>query len=84
MPTPKEENQKRQIAFLADRLSVLIVLIGQREGGWDWLYGEHMWQNSDGIAEVLREWTDYDTAKDIVRLWLKKHNARERDNERPD
>lgn len=82
MPTPSEENQKQQItraneriAFMADRMAVLLVLLGQRHGGWEWLYGEDMWQNPEGIAEVLRDWPDYGVAKDIIRLWIRKHDA---------
>ena len=80
MPTPKEESQKRQIAFLADRMAVMLCILKSRHGDWEWLYGENMWESEEGMAAEMREWPEYATAKDILRLWLKKHNEREKQN----
>ena len=79
MPTEQcEENSEhkaksdRRLQLLADRAAVMIVLLGQRHGGWEWLFGEHMWQDPEGIADEIREWPEYKTATDIVRLWIQR------------
>lgn len=75
----KAKSDKR-IAFLADRMAVMLVILKSRHGDWDWLYGEAMWSDPEGMAEELRDWSEYKVAKDIVRLWLKKHDTREKGN----
>lgn len=73
----KARSDKR-LAFMADRMAVMLCIIKSRHNDWEWLYGEDMWTNPDGMAAELRDWSDYRVATDIVRLWLKKHDARER------
>ncbi len=70
----------RRLALLADRLAVLLVVVKNRHGN-DWApwFGESTWEDPDRMAEEIRGWPDYKTAKDIVKLFLKRQDGREED-----
>jgi len=68
----------RRIALLADRMAVMIALLGARHNGWEWLFGEHMWQDPDGIAEEIREWNEYRNGLEIVKLFIRRDDEREK------
>lgn len=67
----KEKSDKR-IAFLADRMAVMMVILQSRHGGWEWFYGENTWRGDDNMANEIRDWKEYDTAKEIIKLWIRK------------
>jgi hypothetical protein len=74
-----KEKSDRRIAFMADRMAVMLCILKSRHESWDWLYGEAMWEDEEGMAAELRDWPEYKIAKEIVRLWIKKHDSRERE-----
>ena len=70
------KNDER-LAFLADRAMVMLVLLKNRHGDdWNPWFGEAMWEDDDSLAETIRSWPEYETAKKIVRLWIRKHDKR--------
>ena len=79
MPTELEEKQKQRIAFLADRMAVMMCIIESRHGGWEWFYGENTWLGDDNMASEIRDWKKYGTAKEIIKMWIRKHDKREAD-----
>ena len=63
----------RRLALMADRMAIMLVVLKQRHGDdWSPWFGEGMWEAADGMGEVIREWPEYETAKKIVRLYLKR------------
>lgn len=62
------------MVLLADRMAIMLVVLKQRHGD-DWApwFGEAMWEDADGMGEVIREWPEYETAKQIVRQWIKRN-----------
>ncbi|MHC4316813.1 MAG: hypothetical protein ACYSW3_30600 [Planctomycetota bacterium] len=73
----KARSDKR-IALLADRLAVLLVVVKQRYGtDWEPWFGEDTWECEDRMADEIRGWPDYKTAKDIVKLFIRRHDIQE-------
>jgi len=61
-------------------LAVLLVVVKNRHGN-DWApwFGESTWEDEDRMAEEIRDWPDYKTAKDIVKLFIKRQDGREKE-----
>lgn len=77
MPKDDKNRSDKRLALLADRLAILLVIVKQRHGdNWDPWFGEGLWEDEDAMGELIREWPEYETAKKIVRLWIKKHDKR--------
>jgi len=56
-------------------MALMLVILDSRTGNdWNPWMGEGVWDGEMG--EELREWPQYKTAKDIVRLWIAKHDRR--------
>lgn len=70
----------RRIALLADRLAVLLVVARSRHGtDWAPWFGESVWEEEGHMADEIRGWPDYKTAKDIVKLFIKRQDGREKE-----
>ena len=60
-----------------------MVVVKSRHDGWEWFFGEDTWQGEGRLAEEMRDWPEYDTAKDIIRLWIQRFDKQqEQANER--
>lgn len=60
-----------RIELLTDRLAVLLVVVRKRyNDDWNPWGGEGMWEDADGMGEVIREWPDYKAARDVVGLFI--------------
>ncbi len=69
----------RRIALLADRLAVMLVIARSRHGtDWEPWFGESVWEDDGRMAEEIRTWPDYKVAKDIVKIFLKRQDLREK------
>jgi len=67
----KKRSDKDRLAFLADRMAIMLVILKARYGDdWSPWFGEAMWESGDGMGEEIRSWPEYGTAKAIVRLFL--------------
>jgi hypothetical protein len=68
----------RRIALLADRLAITLVLLKQRHGDdWDPWFGEGMWEDEGAMGDVIREFSEYQTAVKIVRLFLQRQEKKQ-------
>lgn len=72
-----EKNQAERVAFLADRMAILLVICKSRYGDWNPFFRDGMYDDEGSMGEEIRSWPDYQTAKDVVREMLRRH-----DNER--
>ena len=78
MPTVKLKKKNDQIALLADRLAIALVVLKQRYGtDWDPWFREGLWDDDDSLGADIRDWPDYKEAKDIVRLFLTRQAKQE-------
>ena len=67
-----EKKQTERVAFLADRMAILLVICKSRTGDWNPWFREGMYEGPTG--EEIRGWPDYQTAKDIIREMLRRHD----------
>ena len=78
MPNDEKKITRAQaearIELLTDRLAITLVLLKCRYGDDEWApwFGEAMWEDADGMAEVLRSWPDYRAAREIVDLFMRR------------
>lgn len=72
MPKGEKSLNAARIAFLADRMAILLVICKSRTGDWVPFFRDSMYDGEGQIGEELREWPEYTTAKDIIRNWLRK------------
>ncbi len=63
-------------------MAVMIALLGARHDGWEWLFGEHMWGDPNGIAEEIREWKEYRNGLEIVKLFIRRDDENYKRNDR--
>jgi len=76
----KQQQANGRMAMMADRMAIMLVTLKNRHGDdWEPFFGEHGWEDPDGFAAEMRGWAEYKTALDIVRLWIKRHDKRVRD-----
>ncbi len=76
---PKQEKKKKptraeyeaRVELLTDRLAVSLMLLKQRHGSdWNPWFGEAMWEDADGLAEILRQSGEYTEAVQVVELFI--------------
>ena len=73
---PKPENLTRaqadaRIELLTDRLAILLVVVKARYGGdWQPWFGGEMWNGIDCMGEEIRDWPDYLSAIEVVKLFI--------------
>ena len=75
MPKPDKKLTRRQaearIDLLTDRLAVSLMVLKQRYGDdWNPWFGEGMWNDDDGLAEILRQSKEYPQAIAVVNLFI--------------
>lgn len=71
------------MAFMADRMAIMLVTLKQRHGDdWSPWMGEGLWEDEDGMGDVLRSWPDYEVAMKIIRLWIRKHDKKDAEDGR--
>lgn len=72
----QDKKQNERLAFLADRLAILLVVCKQRHGGdWTPWLREGTYDDEGSLGDEIREWRDYQQALEIVRLMMRKHDA---------
>jgi hypothetical protein len=72
----------RRLALLADRLAILLVVARSRHStDWEPWFGEGVWEEEGRLGDEIRGWPDYKTAKDIVKLFLKRQDGRIKDEQ---
>lgn len=74
----KARSNKR-IAFMAERMSLLLLELVRR----DFDYGRFCFEEfyTDEVAGYLQQGREYKVCVDFVRMMLKKHDQREKENE---
>ena len=72
----KKPTDNERLAFLADRLAILMVVCVSRSGSWDPWFREGTYEDSEGMGEEIRHWPEYTTAMEVIRNMLRKHDAR--------
>jgi hypothetical protein len=71
-----DQNAAR-VELLADRLAILLVVVKQRYGTeWEPWFGESVWEQEDHLGDEIREWPQYIEAMNIVRQFIRRHDAR--------
>jgi len=64
-------------------MAVLLTVCKMRHGGsWDPWFREGTFEDEGSLADEIREWPEYQEGLSIVRLFLKKHDAREKEHGR--
>lgn len=81
MPKLKRLTRRRAEArceLLTDRLAVCLMLLKQRHGNdWSPWFGEAMWEDEAGMAEVLRQSEEYPQAREVVELFIHRSERNE-------
>lgn len=73
-----DKKQDKRIAFMADRMALLILELVRRDMDFGRFCHEEFY--TDEIAGYLQQGKDYDTCLDFVRMMIKKHDKREKEN----
>ena len=69
----KKQSNEARVAFLADRMAILLIICKQRHGGsWEPWFREGMYDDEGSLGDELREWPQYKEGLDVVRLMLRK------------
>lgn len=66
----KKPTDSERLAFLADRMAILMVVCKSRTLDWNPWFRDGLYDGDAG--EEIREWPDYRTAKDVIRNMLRK------------
>jgi len=72
---PKQEEKKNdseRLAFLADRMAILMVVCVSRTGSWNPWFREGMYEDAEGLGDEIRAWPQHETAKEVIRNMLRK------------
>ena len=72
MPKPDKKLQQDRIAFLADRMALLIVDMVRRDCEYGEFCADEFYEGED--ADVTRESKQYEVAIDFVRNMLRRHD----------
>jgi hypothetical protein len=74
---PQQEKKRTRAEYearerlLKDRLAIALMLLKQRHGNdWSPWFGEGMWEDSDGLGEILRQSSEYEQAVAVVDLFV--------------
>ena len=75
MPQPEKKltraEYEARVDLLTDRLAISLMLLKQRHGNdWNPWFGEGMWNDADGLAEILRQSKEYPEAVSVVELFI--------------
>lgn len=66
-----------RIRLLADRLAILLTICNARdEDDWNPWALERTYEEEGSMGDQIRKMKDYKVAKDIVRRWVQKQDAR--------
>ncbi len=72
MPKDEKSLNAARVAFLADRMAILLVICKSRTGDWTPFCRDAMYDADESLGVQVREWQEYTTAKDIIRNMLRK------------
>ena len=73
-----EKKQRKRLAFLADRMALLMVELVRRDFDFGRFCHEEFY--TDEVAGYLQQGKDYQVCLDFVRMMIKKHD-KEQENE---
>ena len=80
MPSIKNEKQTKRLAFLAERMALLMVELVQRDCDYGRFCHEEFF--TDEAAGYLQQGKEYQVCLDFVRMMIKKHDKRlEKEND---
>jgi hypothetical protein len=75
----KRLTDAERVAFLADRMAILLVVCKSRYGDdWNPWFREGLWVDEGALGEEVRAWPEYQTALEIVRNMLRKQDDNHR------
>jgi hypothetical protein len=76
----KPSKDADRLRFLADRTAILLCVCIQRYGGdLNPFFREGLYEDEGSLGDEVRDWPQYESAMEIVRLWLRKHDKRVED-----
>ncbi len=79
MPSTKNEKQTKRLAFLADRMALLMVDIVRRDFDYGRFCHEEFY--TDEVAGYLRQGKQYPVCLDFVRIMIKKHDKEQNEKD---
>ena len=77
MPSIKNEKQTKRLAFLADRMALLMVDIVRRDFDYGRFCHEEFY--TDEVAGYLQQGKEYQVCLDFVRMMIKQHDKEQAD-----
>ena len=75
MPQDKKPSDKERLAFLADRLAILMVVCKSRTGDWNPWMRDGLYDGDAQMGEEIREWPDYKGAQDVSQNMLRRFDS---------
>ena len=57
-------------------MAILLVVAKMRHGNnWNPFFSEGLYEDEGGLGDEIRDWPEYETAMQVIRNWLRKHDA---------
>ncbi len=73
MPNDDKSSNER-LAFLADRMAILMVVCVSRTGSWNPWFREGMYEDAEGMGDEIRSWPQHKAAMDVIRNMLRRYD----------
>lgn len=82
MPRAKKRTAaERRLAFLADRLAILLVVAKMRHGNdWNPFFRDSTYDDEGSLGDEIRDWPEYKDAKMMIRRWIERDDKRSEAN----
>ena len=74
MPKGEKKTSDERLAFLADRMAILMVVCQARTGSWDPWFREALYEDPEAMGDEIRSWVQHKTALDVIRNMMRKHD----------
>lgn len=71
----KLQRAEARLAFLADRMAILMVVCVQRTGSWNPWFTEGLYEDLEAMGDEIRSWPQHKSAMEVIRRMVKKHET---------